>query len=349
MGEARTATLGAGTVTPGWLRERSFDLHFILGIAALALLSGWAVLQDPRLFAPILFADLWLLGYHHVIATYTRLYFDAESRRAHRFLILWLPLLVAAGVVALAFGVGLWTLASVYLYWQWFHYTRQSWGIAQIYRRRSGGLVVDNPQLAKLAFYLLPLWGILYRSYQDPGTFLGLPLVVVPVPEAVVQLVSWAAMIALFWWVGVRIVAWRRGQLPLAHTLYLVSHFAIFYVAYIAIESIDVGWLVVNIWHNAQYIVFVWLFNANRFKGGSDPKARFLSTLSQERNLWLYLVVCVGLSTAIYLTVHTVFSLLAVVPLMVVYQTLNFHHYIVDGLIWKVRRRSLQKTLGLAA
>ena len=33
---------------------------------------------------------------------------------------------------------------------------------------------------------------------------------------------------------------------------------------------------------------------------------------------------------------------------VVVYQTINFHHYVVDGLIWKVRKPKLQKTLALA-
>jgi hypothetical protein len=30
---------------------------------------------------------------------------------------------------------------------------------------------------------------------------------------------------------------------------------------------------------------------------------------------------------------------------MVVYQTINFHHYIVDSVIWKVRRKNIQQTL----
>ena len=33
---------------------------------------------------------------------------------------------------------------------------------------------------------------------------------------------------------------------------------------------------------------------------------------------------------------------------VVVYQTINFHHYVVDGLIWKVRKPRLQQTLALA-
>ncbi len=37
----------------------------------------------------------------------------------------------------------------------------------------------------------------------------------------------------------------------------------------------------------------------------------------------------------------------AVVAPILVYQTINFHHYIVDSLIWKVRKKPLQKTMGL--
>jgi hypothetical protein len=34
---------------------------------------------------------------------------------------------------------------------------------------------------------------------------------------------------------------------------------------------------------------------------------------------------------------------------LVTYQAINFHHYIVDGVIWKVRKKSLQKTLQIEA
>jgi hypothetical protein len=35
-------------------------------------------------------------------------------------------------------------------------------------------------------------------------------------------------------------------------------------------------------------------------------------------------------------------------PALVIYQSINFHHYIVDSVIWKVRRKPLQTTLGIA-
>ena len=133
--------------------------------------------------------------------------------------------------------------------------------------------------------------------------------------------------------------------MALAHTLFVASHFTIFAVAYVFIEDITYGWLVVNVWHNAQYIAFVWLFNTNRFKEGIDPKARFLSYISQAGNAWKYVGVCLGTVTYVFLA-NTAAILL---PAIVIYQSINFHHYLVDGVIWKIRRKPLQKTLGVAA
>jgi hypothetical protein len=344
------------TVPPaGWLRNRSFDLWFILGIAAVALLSGAVVVAQPSLFALVLFLDLWLLGYHHVVATYTRICFDRDSFITHRFLIIWLPPIVLTATVGLAVGIGPWTLATIYLYWQWFHYTRQSWGISQGYRRKSGGLVTESERLSKLAFYLLPLWGILHRSQQAPAEFLGLELRTLPVPSLLVDVVGAAALVALAWWIAGRLAAWWRGQLAWAHTLFVSSHFAIFYVGYVLIDTIDHGWLVLNVWHNAQYVAFVWLFNTNRFKNGIDPKARFLSTISQPDRKTVYFLTCFAVSTLLYLaiwlsidTFRSHFEAVLLPLALIVYQTINFHHYIVDALIWKLRRKPIQETLGVA-
>ena len=341
-----TVATKAQEIAPGWLRLRPFDLFFIVGIAGVALLAGLIVVQRPSLFANILFFNLWLLGYHHVIATFTRLCFDRESFRNNRFLVLGLPPLVLGGVLLLKYGIGTWVLITAYLYWQWFHYTRQSYGISQVYKRRATGLLVENEQLSQLAFYLLPLWGILHRSHQDPDTFLGVGLRVMPVPGIAVYIVGTAAVVALGWWIATRARMYWAGNLPLAHTLFMLSHFTVFYVGYIYIDDISFGWLVLNIWHNVQYIAFVWMYNNNRFRGGIDPGTKFLSTISQKRNVWLYLLVCLGVSTIVYLPI----DLVATVPvLVVVYAGINFHHYIVDGVLWKLRKANVRQSLEIEA
>jgi hypothetical protein len=328
---------------PGWLRSRHFDLTLIRSVTLLALLSGLIVVLRPELFGLVLLTDLWLLGYHHVVSTLTRLSFDRASARKHRFLLVYLPPLVFAATFLLAWQVGVWLIATIYLYWQWFHYTRQSWGVQQAYRRKAGELVDDDPRFALLTFYLLPVYGILYRSWQAPDTFLFQEVRVLPVPGLVVDVVGIAAGLCITAWAVRRVLAWRRGRLARAHTAFVAAHFTVFFVSYRMIDDITVGWLVINIWHNAQYILFVWLFNTNRFRGGVDPSARFLSWLSQSENKYRYVAVCLGISTVTYGVIHlaTGSSLIAGLPFLVlVYQTINFHHYIVDAMIWRMRRRA---------
>ena len=73
-----------------------FDLTLLVAPALAGLLAGAVAVADPRLYAPLLLADMWLLGYHHVVATYTRMTFDARSLRRHRFLAVDLLVLMTA-------------------------------------------------------------------------------------------------------------------------------------------------------------------------------------------------------------------------------------------------------------
>jgi hypothetical protein len=335
--------------TPGWLSGRRFDLLFVVATATIGLAAGFATHFDHALFGAILFADLWLLGYHHVIATYTRTAFDSESFARYKPLLTWLPMAVIGVVLLLALGVGAWTIPTVYLYWQWWHYTRQSYGVAQMYRLKTPQSK-DSGWEMRAALYLLPLAGILYRSYQDPGKFLGMELRVIPVPLIAVEVAGAAAAVSIAWWLVKQYRAWRIGELPLAYNLYMASHVAVFGVGYIAISNINYGWLTINIWHNAQYILVVWLYNRNRFKTGVSTEHRWLSTLSQPQNVAKYFGATLGLTVVAYLTLGTVFVALPATTLplaLIAYQTLNFHHYVVDSVIWKVRKPQMRKNMGL--
>ena len=92
-------------------------------------------------------------------------------------------------------------------------------------------------------------------------------------------------------------------------------------------------------------VAFVWHFNNNRFKSGVDAKARLISWMSQRRNLWAYVAISLLISTAVYTTIANLAA--AIVAPIIVYQVINFHHYIVDGTIWKLRRKPLRETLSI--
>jgi hypothetical protein len=333
------------------LRGVGFDLTYTVGLGTFALLMGWVVTANPDLFLPIFVLNAWLLGYHHVISTFTRLTFDRDSFDQHRFLVIKLPLIVLSGVLLVSLVFGAWILTSIYLYWQWWHYTRQSYGISRLYQRKAG---LENDLLSKVVIYALPVWGILYRSYQQPDTFLFAQLKVLPVPFWLVVAAGLVTVVVLGWWIAQGFHAWINGSLPLAYTLYMSAHLTIFCAGYLAIDNINHGWLVLNVWHNCQYILTVWLFNENRFKSGIDSRNKFLSYLSQRRNLPIYFGVCLVISTLIYSGLQYSVSWISLVtatslPLFaIVFQAINFHHYLVDAVIWKVRRKPVRQNFGIA-
>ena len=109
-----------GILNVKYLRNPLFDFLLIFGVLFLALLAGWICLINPTMFTTILFIDLWFLGYHHVIATYTRIAFDKQNISENSFFIYWLPIIIVLSCTILVLLTGPWILATTYLYWQWF-------------------------------------------------------------------------------------------------------------------------------------------------------------------------------------------------------------------------------------
>ncbi len=346
--------MASGMSQSGWLKDRQFDLGFIFGILALAFVLAGATLLEPKLFMPLMLTDLWLLGYHHVIATYTKLVGSKTDRRDNFNLVYVLLPLVLFSTFAVGLSQGVVVIVTVYFFWQWFHYTRQSWGIAQRYRRKAGGMAWDNDRLSELTLWSVPIWGILNRSAQHPSSFLGLEVWTPAIPPIAVTVAGALSAGLVAYWIATRIKAYQRGELAWGHTLFFASHLVVFATGYVFIADINKGWLLANVWHNAQYVAFVWLYNRQRFATGPDRDAPTVSLLSQAGygRAAAYYLFCIAISTGIYFAMQSfahviVPSLdrlvggpeLTVVNFMVLFaMTLNFHHYVVDGIIWKRKR-----------
>lgn len=332
----------------GWLKDPPFDLTLIVGVTALACAMGGAVAAWPALFLPLLTFHTWCFGFDHVIATYTKLAGLPEDRRRNRLLIVALPPVVFAATLAVGQSAGISVLNTTYFLFQWFHTTRQSWGIAQHYRRAAGGMAWDPPWLSELTLWALPVVGMLHRCRQQPEKFLWMDLALPRVPGVAVAVAGGAAALLVAVWIGTRRRAHRRGDLSLPHTLYVCTHFVVFGVAYLLIDDLHAGWLVVNVWHNVQYLAYVWMHNRARFDGGVRADARILSWLSQRGRLRAaaYFAACLAVSTPLFAAIYAAGARIdrwldgRVISLSLVFAlALNFHHYIVDGLIWKRARR----------
>ncbi len=337
------------------LKDPVFDSIFIVGIAFVAVTVGLVVSKNPGLFLTVLLLDLWLLGYHHVIATFTRLSFDISSLKENKNLLIYLPIIVALLATILILQFGIWSLATIYLYWQWYHYTRQSEGISKTYAGKATNNI-GNTSFNKVVFYVVPLCGILHVSARVPETFLNMPIKVLPIPEWVLFSADLITILLFSIWFVSQLLVWRKGKLSWPYFLYVLSHHAVFFVAYIWLSNINFGWLAVNIWHNTQYILFVWLYNNRRFSGSIDSKHTLLSTLSQDKRIFLYLTFCLTISTGIYFLLEYFFvgslgnylEISMAASAMIIYQTINFHHYVVDSVIWKLRKKSVRSKFNLA-
>lgn len=330
-----------------------FDHYFVWGIPLIGLAAAGLVLAGWAPFLLMLTLDLFLLGYHHVISTYTRFSFDAASAAQNRFLLLQLPLLVVASVLGLVWAFGPWIITTIYLHWQWFHYTRQSEGVGKAFGFKTGSAQAGNARLNRALFYLTPLTCLLALSHRQPAEFLYMSLYTVPVPLALVQ-ASAAVTGALFaLWLAVQARAVAAGTLRPLHLCYFLGHHAIYVVAYVAIADINLGWLAINTWHNLQYISFVWVCNVNQHKLGYNRQRPLMSWLSQPQRAPIYIGLCVIAALAVYaaidhvLTASVAAGLLSVATI-IVYQSINFHHYIVDSVIWKLRKPAVRSAVGIA-
>lgn len=350
-------------IETGWLKSSSFDALFIFGILFLAVGSGLIVWVRPELFIPVLFIDLWFLGYHHVISTFTKLAGTQADRQENKFFLYQLPWIVLGVVLCLSLTIGIWSIVTIYFFWQWYHYTRQSYGISAFYRRKvvfSETNILDHPYFQQAVIWCVPIWGVLHRCAQGWDEFLFLPVYLPAVPDWCVTLAAIASFMILSTWLVGRIYAWYCGQLALGQTLFIMSHIVAFYVGYILIDDINTGWLVANIWHNAQYILFVWLYNTYRFrepeKEITHKSDRFLAWASQPKPMRIlaYFVACLAITTIFYGSIQFGFKMaignnveLLALVYIVIFQTVNFHHYVVDSYIWKARKPKHQKVMNL--
>ena len=320
----------------------------LLGAVACALSS----VSEP-FFYSVLALNLWFLGYHHVISTYTRMAFSVKDLKNHWFYVFVLPILVTAATITMFRWGGEWTIGTLYLYWQLYHYARQSEGIF----KAMGSRYAREPcvGLRRVYFYAPVLSAFFSLSYLSHSTFLGLPIKVLNMPSELAALGT--LLFLLISIIGVLDVALKGVNKGFTEfEFFYISHVFMFLSAYVLINRLDIGWMAINVWHNLQYITFVWLYNHKRYKGGVDKNARLLSTLAQKKNIILYFIVCLLITYVFYkYFVTKVFSAAisswlidGVGYIVVPYMIINFHHYIVDSQIWKLRSPKLRSRLGIS-
>lgn len=326
-----------------YLRSARFDALLVLLPLSLGLGACGLVSLRPDCFEALLYLNLYALGYQHVAVTFSRLCFDRQSFRRHWPLVVLLPPLVIVATYALARVTGVAAVTSVYFFWQWWHYARQSAGVTKACRPHHGGSSLE------VAVLSLPvLWALCHRVNQAEPRFLSLELWLPPLPGMLEPLLAAACVLVCVRWLDV-----TRSSLgsPRTHRRALASQALMFVCAGVCVERLDHGWLGLNVWHNTQYLLFVWHANQRRFAEGESPEAPLLSGLCQRRAIHAYVLVFLALGSAIYGVVALLAPMLPTSSAtgaglaLIGYQAINFHHYLVDATIWRSRSSQASSAL----
>jgi hypothetical protein len=339
---APQSSVAAAIAPRSFVWTEKFDATLLVAPMVLGLLAAAFVTSNPAWYAAVVLADLWFLGYHHVVSTYTRLGFSSKSLLRNRVLAIYLLLAIVLATTALAFTAGAWVVASAFLYLQWFHYMRQGYGISRMYFRTTshGQAAGARDLLANLVIYVVPVYAIAHRSTTMGDMFLAMPVKTLAPPAVVVTTLGVAAALVVAAWfvrLGHRVAV---GTADVRYEGFILSHVVIFLCGYILIVDANVGWLAINIWHNLQYVLVVWMVNVKRYAGRTDADEPLLSRISQPGRPIAYFVCCLAITTLVYLGLNQ-FTVLVMggglAATLGIYMGINFHHYIVDALIWKRR------------
>ena len=322
--------------------NEGFDATLLVAPIALALLASAVVTANPALYAAVVLADLWFLGYHHVVSTYTRLGFSPSGLRRNRFLAVDLLLFIVFATTALALTAGAWVVASAFLYLQWFHYMRQGYGISRMYFRATpdGQIAGARDLVANAVIYVVPIYAIAHRSMTMGDMFLAMPIKTIVPPQGLITALAVAAAVSVGAWfvrLGLRV---SSNTVDICYEGFILSHIVIFLAGYIWISDANVGWLAINIWHNLQYVLVVWMVNVKKYGGRIDSEEPLLSHISQPGRPLTYFACCLLITTLVYLALNR-FTVIVMggglAATLGLYMGINFHHYVVDALIWKRR------------
>lgn len=353
---------GAAPQTNRWFFGPAADLFFGCGLAYACVFAAMAAFGAGfREVLPlgIAFLPVNLVASAHYGATALRAYERADDRRAYALFTLWTTLLLGAAFVAglASVAVGSW-IVTVYLTWSPWHYALQNFGVSMAFLRRRG---IDVAPAARtllhtsfvLSFVLaaLALHGSSPRASYAPnqlesgvyafvplGPLLGVPAgagdVLLAVAAAAYVVVTAAAILRL------RRSASLRDLVP---ALVLIGTQALWFsvpvaarhwnvltgIEPFAVEHAHYAFIWIGAGHAVQYLWFTNYFA--RRSGRSSSHAGFLTrSLLAGTALWTApaLLFAPGLLGRLPYDA----GLAAMVAALV-----NLHHFVLDGVIWKLR------------
>ena len=300
---------------------------------------------DISMNPALLMLPLCLNGAHFAAST-VRLYSKKRFFEDYPFLTLGFPLTTLVFLttsIALSEFVGEYVLA-LYLTWSPFHYAAQAYGLACIYAHRSQCKIGDRERNFLWWTAMLPFIGA-FIAGMDYGTGLG-------------WLVSYEGLAAVpslkqhLTWLSYGFYILGFG-LPVGHLVYsqLTNEKPLPAICTLMYFANGVWWLFLayldafvwaTIFHGLQYLAIALIFDVRDKLDESDNRHGWIFHSAK------FYGICLVGAYALFNCWPYAYKLLGfnyAESLLMVIAIINIHHFIVDGFIWRFRRKNVSPVL----
>lgn len=236
-----------------WLRSARFDLGWLILPPLVVLLLLPLDRANQTVIAALGLFSLLLSGVH-IATNWTLLYRDATFYRFDRMRYVHMGWLIMLGSVVLS----MWDLSlfmSVYVYWGLWHFARQHWGIAMLYKSKTGQRRPQEDRIDRWLVHLLLFLPLLVQfARPEAFGFYTITLYRFHLPPALAEIGT------ILWWIllGGWLVycGWRYARGQLALPFFLTALFSIVSLAsiYWLTHNFLLMYALISIPHSLQYI-----------------------------------------------------------------------------------------------
>jgi len=287
-----TALLPVGRATAPWLRDRRWDLTWLVGsavIVPLVMVFVWAGVSNALLNLTV----TTIVGGPHLFATYTATYLDPRFRRSHGGSLALITILIPAAVVWMTLA-DFQILMSLFIFAASIHVLQQNAFIADAYRRRGAKPERPGARWIDYGFIGLSFYPIASSKLVEGTFLLGDTEILIPAffkTGATVWLVSGAFAVFAGAWIAKTADEARRGVLNGPKTLLIgVTATVAFFVPLAASGArLELAFQAINAWHSFQYLGLVWFVHTVRQERGltASPFVARLSGTGRAA-VWYY-------------------------------------------------------------
>ena len=323
-----------------WFVGPRVDIFFVLGLGAVLSAVIFATTPHKGAFLCAAVAFAILSDYPHVFATSARVWLDPRERVRYGRRYLVSLCLIAVVLSSLMFTGLTVVVVTVWAYWQVFHVLKQHFGIINIYASKNG--YKSSRKVLKYALFAGCLAPVVYRmshglafseyevlGYRLPFSNLAVPTPPIPLAVVVAGCALAGVLVGLLIVEQVRLHRSGVTSLPAMSWATFAVAVGSYNLSYLLVSDLFALILIATTTHSLQYHLINWTRNNTRFRLSSEPREKklMLARLSSRRALPLYVLffAIIGIVAG-----HLDTLLLGVIPL-----TFVFHHFYMDGAIWK--------------